>query len=150
MTAAGLGAAIALFAGAALAAAHPCPAGAQRQRVAIELSAPEAQHAISVVALIGYNSSVLRLPESGGSAVLRKRVTGRDRDVMLTLSDSGDALRLVAAKAGGLTPGALADVEFDRCAGAPGPAAADVRCTVESCAGSGGPIADCKCTIVWH
>ena len=48
----------------------------------------------------------------------------------------------------GFPNGLFATVRFDRCSGAPAPTAADFGCTVEACAGSGGPIAGCTCTVM--
>lgn len=132
--------------GSALAHA-PCDPAGQRQQVAVEFSAPEAQQVISLVALIGYDSTLVGLPSGADAVAIKRRVNGRDRNAILTASGAGDAVRVVAAKAGGLTPGPLADIELDRCSGAPAPAASALRCTVESCAGSGGPIPGCTCTI---
>jgi hypothetical protein len=129
------------------AAARPCEAGKEQQRIALEMSAPETQAVISLVASVTYDPSLLQLA-AGSAPSVRQRVTAGDRQAMLMSNNHGSVLRIVASKAGGLTPGPLADVEFDRCAGARAATGDDLRCTIESCAGAGGPIAGCTCTIM--
>ena len=129
------------------AAARACEAGTEHQRIALEMSAPETQAVISLVASVAYDPMLLRLPAAGSDTAVRKRVTAGDQQAMLMPNNDGSALRLVASKAGGLHSGTLADVEFDRCAGARAATGDDLRCTIESCAGNGGPITGCTCTI---
>lgn len=124
-----------------------CPAGQEHQRVAIEVSASEAQPVISLVAMLSYDPTLLRLPATGADPAMRKRLVSSDSNALLTSNNDGKVLRLVAAKAGGLKNGTLADIDFDRCAGARPPTASDLQCSIESCAGSGGPISDCSCTV---
>jgi hypothetical protein len=136
--------------GRSAAAAPPdggCEPSTQRQRVAVALVVPESQAVISAVLVLKYDPALLRLPENGGGKAVRARLTARANGAMLTPNSDGNALRIVAARAGGLPSGPLADVEFDRCAGAHAPAVADVRCEVASCAGAGGAIDGCACAV---
>jgi len=147
-----LGAALVLVAGLAGAADRPpppdpCKRGPHRQRVTLVLSVPETQAVVSAVLSLTYDRALMRLPATGGGNRLRKRLTPRGSGVMLTPANAGDGLRVVAAKAGGLPGGPLVDIVFDRCAGARPPAPADLRCTVASCAGAGGQIDGCICTV---
>lgn len=123
-----------------------CSAGAERQRVTLALQPPESQAVLSLVISLTYDPALLRLPALGSGADVRKRLKATGGAAMLTPNNLGGALRIVAARSGELPLGPLVDVEFDRCAGARVPTAADLRCTVESCAGSGGPVAGCTCT----
>ena len=127
---------------AALAAA-PCTPGGGSQRIRIDLDVPEAQAVVSVVATLSFDPTALQLP---ADASLRKRLTPEQKGAMITPRNTPGTLRLVAAKAAGLSSGSLADVDFDRCSGRPPVRTQDLRCTVESCAGTGGPIPDCHCT----
>lgn len=148
--AAALSAAVVLFAAAHAAdgvAGAPCTLGPNRQRVTVALTVPEAQEVVSVVVSLGYDRALVGLPEAGGGAALRKRLSARTSGALVTPDNSGDALRLVIAKAGGLTLGPIADVEFDRCTGSRAVTVADLHCTVASCAGVGGQIDGCGCAV---
>jgi hypothetical protein len=124
-----------------------CRSGQEHQRVAIDVTASEAQPVISLVAMLSYDPTLLSLPATGADPVMRKRLVGSDGNTMLASNNDGKVLRLVAAKAGGLKIGTLADIDFDRCAGARAPTASDLKCSIESCAGSGGPISGCSCSV---
>jgi len=63
-------------------------------------------------------------------------------------NDLDYAIRLVVGRTAGLANGLLATVRFDRCSGAPAVTAADFGCTMEACAGTGGDISGCICTVV--
>lgn len=127
--------------------AQPCQSGPDRQRVTIALAIPESQAVVSAVLSVTYDPALLRLPETGGGTAVRTRLKASPGGAMLTPNNEGDALRIVAAKGGGLSVGPLAAVEFDRCAGARSPQPADLRCQVASCAGAGGPVDGCTCTV---
>ena len=98
--------------------AEACRAGSERQHVTLTVTAPAAQAVVSLVVALAYDPTLVRLPETGGSPAVRKRLHARDAGAMLVPNNLGAALRIVAAKGGGLTLGGFVDVELDRCAGA--------------------------------
>ena len=134
--------ALAALFGRAAPATGVCQPGEVRQTVVLSVSASEAQLPISLVASLTYDPSLVQLPDA-----LRPRLRARANGAMLTPSIQHGALRLVAGKGGGLATGPLVDVEFDRCAGARAPTAADFGCRIDSCAGSGGALGDCTCSV---
>lgn len=118
-----------------------CPAGKARQTITVALSDSGAQLPVSMVATLSYDPALVQLAEP-----LRKQVKGLE-GAMVVPNLADGALRLVAGKGGGLPAGPLADIALARCSGARAPTAADFTCTVESCAGSGGAISDCTCSV---
>jgi hypothetical protein len=124
-----------------------CSPGADRQRVTLSLTVPESQQVVSVVVSLDYDPALLDLPH-GGDAALRQRLSSRAAGAMLTPDNTGNTLRVVVAKAGGLPLGPLADLELDRCSGARAPKSQDLSCRVASCAGSGGPVDGCTCSVI--
>ena len=148
--AAALTAALVFFAAAHAAdgvAPAACKLSPDRQHVTLALIVPEAQEVVSVVVSLGYDPSLVGFSETGGGTALRTRLSARATGALVTPDNTGDALRLVIAKAGGLTVGPIADVEFDRCTGSRAPTVADLHCTVASCAGAGGQIDGCGCAV---
>jgi hypothetical protein len=98
--------------------------------------------------LLGYRSNRASLPGSGMVTTVRQRVTYPSPLPNSTaISDLDYAVRVVIGRTAGLSDGLLYSVKFDRCQGAPAVTAADFGCTVEACAGAGGPIAGCTCTV---
>jgi hypothetical protein len=53
----------------------------------------------------------------------------------------------VLAKSGGLAPGQLFTLEFDRCDETQSVEAADLSCRVSGCASAAGDIAGCTCAV---
>ncbi|MDX2168468.1 MAG: hypothetical protein SF182_15445 [Deltaproteobacteria bacterium] len=125
--------------------AEPCRTGAERQTVTLALSDSGAQLPVSVVATLSYDASLARPLEP-----LRAQVKTLASGAMLVPAAAADGLRLVAGRGGGLPAGPLAEIQLARCAGARAPVAADFHCTVDSCAGSGGALSDCTCSVVLH
>ena len=135
--------ALACWTAAASAAEPPsCKTGTARQTVTLALSDSGAQLPVSVVASLTYDPTLARPLEP-----LRAQVKPLAAGAMLVPSLADTGLRLVAGKGGGLPAGPLADIELARCSGARAPTAADFRCTVESCAGTGGAMSDCSCSV---
>lgn len=127
---------------ASAAEAPPCKTGTAHQTVTLALSDSGAQMPVSVVASLTYDPALARPLEP-----LRAQVKAVAAGAMLVPSLSATGLRLVAGKGGGLPAGPLADVALARCSGARAVTAADFTCTVESCAGSGGAMSDCTCSV---
>ncbi len=142
LVAVAVAAALAAIAVAAAADASACtPAAHQRVRVALSL--PDSQEVVSIVAALSYDPAIVTLPSSGP---LGKRVTAVPAGAMVTPHSTPGTLRIITAKAGGLPADQSIDVEFDACAGRMMSSAA-LRCAIESCAGAGGPIPNCGCTV---
>jgi hypothetical protein len=141
----GLLVALLASAGAAPAAdsASPCKLGSEKQTLTLALSDSGAQLPVSVVATLSYDDRLARPLEP-----LRTQVKPLANGAMLVPAVTTEGLRLVAGKGGGLPAGPLAEIQLARCAGARVPVASDFRCTVDSCAGSGGAINDCVCSVV--
>lgn len=123
--------------------AAPCALGSEQQTVTLALGDSGAQLPVSVVATLSYDATLARPREP-----LRAQVKALADGAMLVPAAVADGLRLVAGKGGGLPSGPLAEIQLARCAGARAPVAADFRCSVDSCAGSGGAINDCTCRVV--
>lgn len=102
----------------------------------------------SVTILLAYRSAVVSIPGSGFAPTVRQRVTVPPPPPFLfTPNDLDYALRVVLSRTTGLQQGLLFTVRFDRCQAAPVPSPADFACSVEGCAGSGGSIDSCVCTV---
>jgi hypothetical protein len=65
----------------------------------------------------------------------------------IAINDLDYAVRVVIGRTAGLTNALLYSVKLDTCQGAPAVTAADFGCIMEACAGAGGPIAGCTCTV---
>jgi hypothetical protein len=122
-----------------------CTPGSALQRVRVDLSAPPESKLTAVTARLTYRSDVLRLPRDQGDAAVRKRLASGEAPTVLSADDEGYALRVVVVRNAGLDSGPLVEVEFDRCAGARLPTAADLSCVVEGCTGLAGPVHGCRC-----
>lgn len=102
----------------------------------------------SVTILLAYRSDVISIPGSGFQPTVRQRVTVPPPPPFLfTPNDLDYALRVVLSRTNGLDQGLLFTVRFDRCEGAPVPDLADFSCSVEGCAGAGGTIDGCACSV---
>jgi hypothetical protein len=123
----------------------PCTPGTALQRVRVDLTAPPESKLTAVTARLSYRSDVLHLPRDQGDAAVRKRLASALVPTALSASDQGYALRVVVVRNAGLESGPLVEVEFDRCAGARLPTAADLSCVVEGCSGLAGPASGCTC-----
>lgn len=127
----------------------PCTAVAPTPSFAIHLNSPLGSVPTTVTVLLGYQSDLVSIPGSGNATMVRQRITyPAPPPFPQEPNDLNYALRLVVGRNAGFTNGLFATVRFDRCSGAPAPTAADFGCTVEACAGSGGPIAGCTCTVM--
>jgi hypothetical protein len=136
----------------------PCPADAtvfacepSEERIAVEVhfNAPMGATPNSVTVLLGYRSDLVSLPGSGLVLSVRQRITTPPPPpFVLSPNDLDYALRLVLSRTSPLGEGLLFSASFDRCTGAPAAAADQFGCFIEGCAGAGGPVADCTCSVV--
>jgi hypothetical protein len=100
--------------------------------------------------LLGYRSNRVSLPGSASAVSVRQRVTFPPPiPNTVAINDFDYAVRVVVGRTAGLVSDSLLySVKFDTCQGAPAVTAADFGCTVEACAGTGGPIEGCTCSVV--
>jgi hypothetical protein len=98
--------------------------------------------------LIGYRSNLVALPGNGAATSVRQRfVIPPPPPFLFTPNDRDYAVRAVTSRTAGIDDGLLYTINFDGCAGAPVPSAADVGCTIEGCSGPSA-IEGCTCTVV--
>lgn len=103
----------------------------------------------TVTALIGYQSDLVSLPGSSNDLSVRQRITyPAPPPFPQAPNDLNYALRLVVGRTAGIASGLFATLKFDQCQGGAVPAPTDFACTVEACAGAGGAIEGCTCTVV--
>jgi hypothetical protein len=124
----------------------PCDPGRDTQSVALTVKAPGATTLVAVTLQLAYRRTALRLPAD--AATQRRRVRAVGDGGLVAPKDLGYALRLVVARAGGLPAGPVVEVDFDRCAGSAPATSADLSCTVLGCAGTGGQLDGCSCTVL--
>lgn len=126
----------------------PCTPTSPTPSFAVQLASPLGSVPTTVTVLVGYQSDLVSLPGSGNATTVRQRITYPPPPPFpQEPNDLNYALRLVVGRSAGFPNGLFATVRFDRCQGAPAPLAADFGCTVEACAGTGGPIVGCTCTV---
>jgi hypothetical protein len=126
----------------------PCTPTSPTPSFAVQLSSPLGSLPTTVTVRLGYRSDLVSIPGSGNASTVRQRVTYPPPPPFpQEPNDLNYALRLVVGRNAGFANGLFATVRFDRCQGAPAPVPADFGCTVEACAGAGGAIAGCTCTV---
>jgi len=126
----------------------PCTATATMTSFTIQFSSPLGTIPTTGTFLLGYRSNHVSLPGSATATSVRQRVTyPAPLPNVASVNDLDYALRLVVGRNGGLNNGLLATVRFDTCQGAAAVTEADFGCTVEACAGAGGAIDDCACSV---
>jgi hypothetical protein len=103
---------------------------------------------ITSTTLFAYKSDRVSIPGSGGATSARQRVTfPAPLPNALSVNDLDYAARVVIGRTAGIANGLLYSVKLDICTGAPAPTVEDFACTMEGCAGAGGPIEGCTCTV---
>jgi hypothetical protein len=114
----------------------------------VHFDGPPGTTPITVTTLVGYRSDRVGIPGSGSAVSVRQRVTfPAPLPNVISINDLDYAVRVVVGRTAGLSEGLLYSVNFDTCEGAPAVTAADFACTMEACAGAGGPIDGCLCTV---
>jgi len=114
---------------------------------------PPAASPSSATFFVTYRSSRLQIPGSGLAATVRGRVNVAVSSATFFPNDRDYALRLVVSASTPFSTLSVATVSFDVCASAAatsglGVSAEDLDCFVEGCAGAGGTIEGCGCSIV--
>lgn len=126
----------------------PCTAVAPTPSFAVQFQGVLGAVPTTVTMLLGYQSDLVSIPGSGNALSVRQRITyPAPPPSPQSPNDLDYALRMVIGRTAGFPNGLIASVRFDRCQGAPAPIPADFACTVEACAGPGGPITGCTCTV---
>lgn len=126
-----------------------CTATATMLTFQVIFNGPPGTFPITTTTLLAYRSDHVSIPGSANVLSVRQRVTlPAPLPNVLSINDLDYAARVVVGRSAGLSNGLLYSVKVDACQGAPAITAADFACTMEACAGSGGPIADCTCTVV--
>jgi hypothetical protein len=126
----------------------PCIATTTSVTFQVQFQAPLGASPNTATTLIGYRSNRVSIPGSGSVTSVRQRVTfPPPLPNVGSVNDLDYALRVVIGRNAGLSNGLLYSVRFDTCQGAPAVTAADFACTMEACAGGGGPISGCSCNV---
>jgi len=124
---------------------QPCSPAKSRSIFAVDFTPPPAPDVTVATLRIGYRTDRLSLPGTGTAKTVQSRIKS-DHGTPLS-NDLDYALRLAIVRSQPIAAGRLMTIEFDRCAGAPAPTAADVSCEVLDCAGSTGNAEGCQCHI---
>jgi hypothetical protein len=126
-----------------------CSATATMTSFQILFQGPPGTTPITATTLLGYRSDRVSVPGSGNVLSVRQRVVvPPPLPNTIAINDLDYAVRVVIGRTAGLTAGLLYTVNFDTCQGAAAVAAQDFACTMEACAGAGGAITGCTCTVV--
>lgn len=117
----------------------------QRRKATVHIASVLGTNPSGVALRVAYKSDRLHLPGSGLEPTVRSRVTAEKPSTQVFANDMEHSLRIVLTDAQGLG-GSRVEILFDRCDKAPKPHD-DIVCWIERCAGSGGPISGCTCTV---
>ncbi len=101
----------------------------------------------SITAVIGYRSDRASIPGSGTAGLARVTFPS-PQPFVRSARDFDYAIRVVGIRTGSFPEGPAFSIRFDGCTGQPDPNPLDMACTIEGCAGSGGSIVGCECSIV--
>lgn len=133
----------------ASAEAAPCePAGTMR--VVVDLAPPAGKTIAGVKIDLDYPEHAISMPGFGDAPDVKTRLTGMPEGFLGAPNDLDDDLIVAIAGTSGLPRGPIFTLEFDRCRGAPRPAAKDFRCKVEQASTDTGVLVDgaaCAVTV---
>jgi len=116
------------------------------QAFIVDLVQPLGFQPTTATILLGYNSTRLRIPDTGTMTSVRQRIVAPPPlPQAFTPNDIEYAVRVLVSR--NVPLGTLFTATFDRCAGSPAPMLSDVACTVESCAAGGSGVPGCTCTV---
>jgi len=120
--------------------------GMPTQAFIVDLVQPLGFQPTTATILLGYNSTRLRIPDTGTMTSVRQRIVAPPPlPQAFTPNDIEYAVRVLVSR--NVPLGTLFTATFDRCAGSPAPMLSDVACTVESCAAGGSGVPGCTCTV---
>src|ERR1700687_2132658 len=110
---------------------QPCSPAQPARRISIQFTAPADKEISGMTILLGYNSALVSLPGKGGDGSVSARIADQPEQAIVAAKDLDSAPRLRVGRTRPISAGALATIQFDSCAGAAAPTAADFACTVE-------------------
>lgn len=127
----------------------PCTPTANMPSFAIHFTGVVGTIPTTVTVLLGYQSDLVSIPGASNELSVRQRITyPPPLPFPQSPNDLNYALRLVVGRTAGIPNGLLATVKLDQCQGALTAVPADFACTMEGCAGGGGAINGCTCTVM--
>lgn len=125
-----------------------CTATGTTVTIAVSFAGAPGTSPTTATTLIGYRSTRVSVPGAGNAQTVRQRITyPAPLPNVASPNDLDYALRVVLGRNAGLSDGLLYSVQFDTCQGGGAVTAADFACTMEGCAGAGGPITGCTCSV---
>ncbi len=127
-----------------------CTPSSQMFTLMVAYEPPVGTSATSVTSLLSYQSDVVQIPGTGRAREVADRFEElRDPNpFVFTVSDLDFATRVVFVDTGNLPAGVLYQATFDICEGSGTPDASSFACIVEGCAGAGGSLAGCTCSVI--
>jgi len=127
-----------------------CTAGTDMVTVMVSYQPPIGTSATSITSLLSYRSDRVQIPGTGRVREVADRFEGlRDpAPFVFTVSDFDFATRVVFVDTQTLAPGVLYQATFDVCEAALPVDDETFACVVEGCAGTGGTISGCTCTVL--
>lgn len=134
------------IAGALLAAAWPVAAHAApvcepagTVDAVVSLTPPAGRHVVGLKLRMEYPSG-LDLPGDADEATVKERVRPLPGGLLYSPNDTDGTLIVALVGTAPIPAGPLLELRFDRCQGAPAPAAADLHCTVEQASDEAGTL----------
>lgn len=125
-----------------------CPAGDQRQKLAVFVVPPEGSSISTAVFDLAYDAKRVGLPGRRNEDSVRARFQGFPEGSVSAINDKDASVRVVVTGTKSLSRKLpLFRVEFDVCAGATAPAVADYGCTIASCVATHIPVEGCTCRL---
>lgn len=126
----------------------PCTPTVSMPSFAVHFSGVVGTVPTTVTVLLGYQSDLVSIPGMSNEMTVRQRITYPPPvPFPQSPNDLNYGLRMVVGRTAGIPNGLLATVKFDACQGASTAVPGDFACTVEGCAGAGGPINGCDCSV---
>lgn len=130
------------------AAPSSCPAGDERQKVAVFVTPPEGSSISTAVFDLAYDAKRVGLPGRRNEDSVRARFGGFPEGAVSAINDKDGSVRVVVTGTKSLSRKLpLFHVEFDVCAGATPPALDAYTCTVASCVATHIPVEGCSCRL---
>lgn len=124
-----------------------CRPSDRGQVVAVLLEQPKGANVTAATVVVRYPRDRVGIRAGESERELTKRLRGLPANAVVAAQPVDSGLRVVLGKAPSLPAGELFTVEFDRCVGAPPPAAADFGCSLEAAAGGSGPVRGVGCSL---
>ncbi len=133
---------------AATPASADCPAGTTRQSIDLAVKPPEGAQLSTVVFDIDYPEKRVAIPGSRNQPSVSERLSGAPGAATVAMNDKDGSLRVVLTASVALpTEKRMFALEFDVCAGATPPVAADYGCSIGGCVAMTAPVEGCQCSV---